>query len=145
MKARVGGQPVDWHDPHNNGTYSVQSYGGTFSTSRLTGDKKYTDKQIFTLTDASGRDASGKCQIEACSRSQVISVLDMHTNYCNLKMLYCGSADGCTPVLNDFTVGWEKTEKFSEASVDMAACLMELSSKKKEPPLWKVAQPLVSN
>ena len=118
MKARVGGQPLAWHDPHNNGTYSVQSYGGTFSTSRLTGDKKYTDKQIFTLTDA-----SGSCQIEACSRSQVTSILDMGTNYCDLKMLYCGSADGCKPVTNDFTVGGENTEKFSQASIDMGACL----------------------
>eukprot|EP00966_Prymnesium_polylepis_P314021 7256536-Prymnesium_polylepis.1 len=90
MKARVAGQYGAWHDPHNNGTYSVQSYGGTFSTSRLTGDGKYTDKQIFTLTTS-----GDSCVIEACSRSQVTSYLDYGTNYCDVKVLVCGSADGC--------------------------------------------------
>ena len=118
MKARIAGQYGAWHDPHNNGTYTVENYGGTFSTSRVTGDGKYTDKQIFTLTDK-----SDSCQIEACSRSQVTSVLDMGTNYCDLKMLYCGSKDGCKPVKSDFTVGAETTEKFSQASVDLGSCL----------------------
>ena len=63
------------------------------------------------------------CTIEACSESQVSSVLDYGTNYCNLKMLYCGSADGCKPVMHDYTVSAEKTEKIGEASVDMSACL----------------------
>merc|ERR1711865_872093 len=118
MKARIAGQYGAWHDPHNNGTYSVESYGGTFSTSRLTGDGKYTDKQIFTLTDQ-----SGSCLIEACSRSQVFSIGDAGTNYCDVKMLFCGSKDGCKPVKNDFTVGKETTSKFAQASVDMGSCL----------------------
>jgi hypothetical protein len=120
IKARVIGQSNQvWHDPHNNGKYTLQNYGGTVSTSRLTGDGRYTDKQIFTLT------ADGdKCKIEACSRSQVFSVFDMGTNYCDLKMLYCGTADGCKPVENDFTVGAEVTEKFSQASVDLSKCLV---------------------
>ena len=67
-RARVDGQADgSWHDPHNRGTYAVQKYGGSFSTSRLTGDGKFTDKQLFTLT----RTGSGSCQIQACSRSQV--------------------------------------------------------------------------
>merc|ERR1712166_1185303 len=118
MKARIAGQYGAWHDPHHNGTYSVESYGGTFSTSRLTGDGKYTDKQIFTLTDQ-----SGSCLIEACSRSQVNSLFDKGTNYCDVKMLFCGSKDGCKPVKNDFAVGQETTSKFAQASVDMGACL----------------------
>merc|ERR1712086_262630 len=118
MKARIAGQYGAWHDPHNNGTYKVESYGGTFSTSRLTGDGKYTDKQIFTLTDQ-----SGSCLIEACSRSQVFSIGDAGTNYCDVKMLFCGSKDGCKPVKNDFTVGKETTSKFAQASVDMGSCL----------------------
>jgi len=118
MNARIAGQYGAWHDPHNNGTYSVESYGGTFSTSRLTGDGKYTDKQIFTLTDQ-----SGSCLIEACSRSQVTSLFDKGTNYCDVKMLFCGSKDGCKPVKNDFSVGQETTSKFAQASVDMGACL----------------------
>merc|ERR1712232_364672 len=101
------------------GKYSLQNYGGTVSTSRVTGDGKYTDKQVFTLTPD-----GDTCKIEACSRSQVFSLLDMGTNYCDLKMLYRGSADGCKPVKNDFTVSNEKTEKFSLACVDLAKCLV---------------------
>jgi len=137
MKARVAGQYGAWHDPHNNGTYSVESYGGTFSTKRLTGDGKYTDKQIFTLTDE-----GGSCKIEGCSRSQVTSVLDGGTNYCDLKMLICGSADGCKPVLNDFTSSGEATEKFSQASVDMGACLKVLSKPKAQPIVEKALDAL---
>merc|ERR1711879_585516 len=130
MRQRAGGdEGADaeqatgkWYDPHNNGTYSTQSWGGTFSTSRVTANKKYTDKQIFTLT-ASG----SSCTIEACSRSQVTSIADFGTNYCDLKMLYCGSEDGCKPVLHDFTVGAEKTEKFSQASVDLKGCLKTMA------------------
>jgi len=118
MKARVAGQYGAWHDPHNNGTYAVQSFGGTFSASRLTGDGKYTDKMIFTLT----AEGSG-CKIEACSRSQVFSIGDFGTNYCDLKMLYCGTADGCKPVVNDFAVSSETTSKFSQSTVDLSACL----------------------
>eukprot|EP00969_Alexandrium_andersonii_P223855 9886440-Alexandrium_andersonii.AAC.1 len=29
----------------------------------------------------------------------------MGTNYCNLKMLYCGTADGCRPVRSQFASG----------------------------------------
>merc|ERR1711957_1058082 len=118
IKARVNGQYTKWHDPHNNGTYAFQSYGGTVSTSRVTGNGKYTDKQIFTLTQT-----DNSCKIEACSRSQVTSVFDMGTNFCDLKMLYCSSQDGCKPVVNDFTVSSETTSKFSMSTVDLKACL----------------------
>lgn len=120
MAARIAGQYGSWHDPHNNGTYSVQNYGGTFSTSRLTGDKKYTDKQIFTLT--TGADGTG-CKIEACSRSQVASYLDGGTNYCDLKMLFCGTVDGCKPIKHDFTVSTEQTKAHQGSTVDLSACL----------------------
>jgi len=120
MKARVAGQARGaWVDPHNGGTYSVQSYGGTFSTSRVTGDRKYTDKQIFTLEPEG---MGGACKIEACSRSQVFSIGDFGTNYCDLKMLYCGSRDGCKPVLHDFTVRSEDTQKFAQSSVNLRSC-----------------------
>ena len=123
IKARVNAQSNGlWHDPHNNGKYTLENYGGTLSTSRVTGDGKYTDKQIFTLTPT----PDGKsCKIEACSRSQVTSIFDKGTNYCDLKMLYCGKNDGCKPVKNDFPVATEKTEKFSSASVDLTACLVK--------------------
>lgn len=92
MLARVKGQFDDWHDPHNNGTYAVvdDSGSGKLSFTRLTGDRKYTDKMILTLE---GRKDS--CLVRGCSESQVTSVLDFSTNFCNLRMLYCGADDGC--------------------------------------------------
>jgi hypothetical protein len=88
------------------------------SASRLTGDGKYTDKMVFSLTDA-----GGSCKIEACSESQVFSIGDAGTNYCNVKLLVCGSDQGCKVAKNDFTLGDETTSKKSQASVNMDACL----------------------
>merc|ERR1711892_1350623 len=71
INARVNGQSGVWHAPHNNGTYHKQSYGGSYSASRVTGDGKYTDKMIFTLTPG---ESSSSCKLEACSRSHDFSV-----------------------------------------------------------------------
>merc|ERR1712224_944159 len=107
MLARVQGQHAKWHDPHNNGTYTVLSDAdpNVLEFSRITGNKKYTDKMTFTLTTA----GTG-CQISGCSESQVFSIADFSTNYCNLRMLYCGSAAGCKSVVHD-TVATEKSVK----------------------------------
>ena len=53
VAARVNGQYSAWHDPHNNGTYTFDfDIGpGDIKLSRVTGDKKYTDKIIITLVD----------------------------------------------------------------------------------------------
>merc|ERR1712137_1224647 len=62
VNARVAGQG-GWIDPHNQGTYSQWAHdGGTLSFKRRTGDDKYTDAMVFTLTDD-----GAKCKIEACS------------------------------------------------------------------------------
>eukprot|EP01065_Artemidia_motanka_P023040 TRINITY_DN273_c0_g1_i1.p1 TRINITY_DN273_c0_g1~~TRINITY_DN273_c0_g1_i1.p1 ORF type:complete len:165 (+),score=72.25 TRINITY_DN273_c0_g1_i1:1-495(+) len=106
IMARVNGQYSKWHDPHNNGTYTAESYGGTVSFKRVTGNGKYTDKMIFTLSGS-----GSTCKIEGCSASQVFSISDFGTNYCNLKDLYCGSADGCKTVAHDFTTSGESTKK----------------------------------
>lgn len=74
---------------------------------RTTGDGKYTDKMIFSLSDNS----SGGCDVVACSESQVTSVKDFSTNYCNLHDLYC-SDQGC----NDASSGLKYTEKIDECS-----------------------------
>merc|ERR1711991_1085091 len=95
-----------------------QNYGGDVSASRLTGDGKYTDKMVFSLTDA-----DGSCKIEACSESQVFSIGDASTNYCNVKLLVCGSDQGCKVANSDFTLGSESTSKKAGASVDMGGCL----------------------
>merc|ERR1711907_10797 len=91
---------------------------GDVSASRLTGDGKYTDKMVFTLTDQ-----GDSCKIEACSESQVFSIGDAGTNYCNVKLLVCGSDQGCKVAQNDFTLGDESTSKKAQASVNMGACL----------------------
>merc|ERR1712048_1483909 len=117
INARLAGEN-GWYDQHNRGTYTKQSYGGDVSASRLTGDGKYTDKMIFTLTDE-----GESCKIEACSESQVFSIGDAGTNYCNVKLLVCGSDQGCKVAKNDFTLGSEQTSKKAQASVNMGNCL----------------------
>merc|ERR1712032_1691386 len=111
MQARLAGQN-GWYDQHNRGTYTEQHYGGDVSASRLTGDGRYTDKMVFSLTDD-----GASCKIEACSESQVFSIGDASTNYCNLKLLVCGSDQGCNVAKNDFALGREATSKKAQASV----------------------------
>ena len=84
-------------DPHNGGTYSQTSAtDDKINGKRVTGDAKYTDKMDFTFaTNGEG------CSISACSESQVMSVIDYSTNYCNLHNLYDGltfteSYDSCS-------------------------------------------------
>jgi len=93
ISARVNGQYSAWHDPHNNGTYTFtdNSTETEWSLERLTGDGKYTDKILFTFTDS----GSG-CFVTACSESQVFSILDYGTNYCNMHDLYCSDKE-CYP------------------------------------------------
>jgi len=80
-----------WRDPHNGGTYTITSSdASSMSFNHLTGTKKYTDHIKFTFSDT----GNGGCSIQACSESQVTSVLDMSTNYCNIHDLYC-SDDVC--------------------------------------------------
>merc|ERR1711862_803755 len=117
INARLAGEN-GWYDQHNRGTYTKQNYGGAVSASRLTGDGKYTDKMVFSLSD----DGNG-CKIEACSESQVFSIGDAGTNYCNVKLLVCGSDQGCKVAKHDFTLGSEQTSKKAQASVNMGNCL----------------------
>mmetsp|Transcript_2276 Transcript_2276/g.2575 ORF Transcript_2276/g.2575 Transcript_2276/m.2575 type:complete len:215 (+) Transcript_2276:120-764(+) len=98
-----------WTDPHNHGTYTLlnqvenQEENMTQITgSRLTGDGKYTDIFIFTLEDSPTNENG--CILRGCSESQVFSVLDFSTNYCNLRSLYCNNdVDGCPIVKENFT------------------------------------------
>mmetsp|Transcript_9937 Transcript_9937/g.29219 ORF Transcript_9937/g.29219 Transcript_9937/m.29219 type:complete len:85 (-) Transcript_9937:111-365(-) len=43
----------------------------------------------------------GSCEVSACSESQVFSIADFSTNYCNLHDLYCGTEDGCAMVTTE--------------------------------------------
>lgn len=96
-----------WVDPHNAGTYTQTSaaQNDTIQGSRITGDGKYTDLFNFSFSDV----ADSKCEVVACSESQVFSVLDYSTNYCNLRNLFCNSSDGCVPVQHDL----DYTEDYS--------------------------------
>ena len=97
--ARVHGKG-SWRDPHSRhgpgtqGRYTLlgEEEDGTIRLSRSTADGLYTD--LLNLQLAPTASASG-CIIEACSESQVVSVSDFSTNYCNVHDLYCGLADGC--------------------------------------------------
>lgn len=124
VEARVAGQWATWHDPHNNGTYTLlqaETLGPTkmLKLKRLTGNKLYTDKMVLTMQPSS----AGGCELAGCSESQVFSVEDFSTNYCNLRMLYCGSADGCHPVLHDFQVQEDAVHTSIGAGRDRSACL----------------------
>merc|ERR1712150_235137 len=86
---------------------------------RRTGNGKYTDKLTFTFDKTS----LGKCKIQGCSESQVTSVADFSTNYCNLRMMYCGSADSCKPVTKDLTISESSVNPSVGAGKDPNACL----------------------
>ena len=79
---------------------------------------RYTDKINFQFA-ASG---SG-CSIGACSESQVTSIGDFSTNYCNSRNLYCGVADGCKIVTADLGAVETSVSPSFGASKDAAACL----------------------
>jgi glycerophosphoryl diester phosphodiesterase len=122
MTARVNS---GWVDPHNAGTYSISNSTDTFiAGQRVTGDQKYTDLFDFSFT------ASGDgCVVEACSESQVMSIKDFSTNYCNLHDLYCNSADGCPTAGKDLSY----SESFSSCSEhDSSVCVASTFSATKE-------------
>jgi len=97
VKANIAGT---WMDPHNNGSYSIWAApeGSYVETQHETGNLRYYDLQRFTLTEMGKR----QCKIAACSMSQGTSNNDASTNYCNMRNLYCGPKDSCTPVKHSF-------------------------------------------
>jgi hypothetical protein len=102
MTARIAGRD-GWVDPHNAGTYSVEggsTEGKELHAKRITGNKKFTDLQLFQFSENGGTASEG-CLMTGCSESQVTSYMDFSTNYCNLHDLYCGSEDGCKFVTSD--------------------------------------------
>lgn len=119
IQARVQGQYGTWHDPHNNGTYSlVSATNSTLQLVRMTGNKKYKDKITITLAAA-----GNSCTLMGCSESQVFSVLDYSTNYCNVRSLYCGSNDGCKKAGTDLTSTIRDTQTSVGATSIWSDCL----------------------
>lgn len=124
IKARV--ESSTWRDPHNGGHYSLESESDMqLDLERLTGNKRFTDKMTFTFSDFPGPKPA--CGIHACSESQVFSLKDFSTNYCNLRNLYCGTADGCSPVKHDIASTETQVETSRFASDDKTACIVKPS------------------
>mmetsp|Transcript_7299 Transcript_7299/g.14732 ORF Transcript_7299/g.14732 Transcript_7299/m.14732 type:complete len:368 (+) Transcript_7299:12-1115(+) len=123
MTSRAAGEN-GWVDPHNGGTYTFTSSSPTdISGTRTTGDGKYTDKYDFNFDSTSDT----TCTMSACSESQVMSVLDFSTNYCNLHSLYCSSADGCPTVGSDLTY----SEDFKSCKQHDNVCVASKQADKK--------------
>jgi hypothetical protein len=128
--ARVKAQGSSWHDPHNNGTYYVDSQSDdVLQLHRVTGNHKpgpYTDK--MTLTFVATHDplfTQMKCKVSGCSQSQSASVGDFSTNYCNLRNLYCGKSDGCSPVTGDISIEETWVQPSTGAGKDKSACIVK--------------------
>jgi hypothetical protein len=122
---RIAGER-NWADPHNGGTYTLLSSDtdtNTLQGSRRTGDGKYTDLFQFNFDESSTTEnsSSATCIVKACSESQVTSVLDFSTNYCNLHSLYCNAnGDGCPIVQHEL----QYKEDFKNCRQNQAAkCL----------------------
>ena len=93
IRSRINGQGSIWTDPHNNGTYSIiDANKALFQLSRLTGDEKYTDLINFSFE----AESDSECVVTACSESQVYSIGDAGTNFCNSYDLYCNE-EACHP------------------------------------------------
>lgn len=91
ISQRILGQANRWHDPHNNGSYSfvgIQTKEkNILERVSGTGSKvKYTDSVEFTFEPSQNDE---KCLVSAKSTSQVFSILDFGTNFCNINNLYC--------------------------------------------------------
>merc|ERR1712217_400601 len=127
IQARASAQG-GWKDPHNGGIYSVleSDANNAIKTQRTTnpktsvGGQVYTDKQNFVL-----RDNKGSCEILACSESQGTSVADMSTNYCDIRNLYCASADGCTSIDHDFASNEQSHSGSLGAGHDFSKCVVK--------------------
>mmetsp|Transcript_53316 Transcript_53316/g.107034 ORF Transcript_53316/g.107034 Transcript_53316/m.107034 type:complete len:187 (-) Transcript_53316:184-744(-) len=128
MLARANGQDSkEWHDPHNSGVYKLLSKGtNQLDFSRTTANGQYTDKLTYTFQDGGCGPAGCTCAVSGCSESQVFSIADFSTNYCNLRMLYCTKNEGCKPVTKDglaFTMEETAVSSSIGASHDPTACL----------------------
>ncbi len=123
MLARVSGQYAQWHDPHNNGTYSTLPSTEGLMFQRITGNKMYTDKIGFDF-----QSQGDGCIISGCSESQTTSIGDFSTNYCNMRMLYCGTAEGCKPVVHNFGIQETSVKPSLGAGDDPSACLKVAST-----------------
>ncbi|CAD7956605.1 unnamed protein product [Amoebophrya sp. A120] len=131
---RVSGEN-GWTDPHNNGNYKLLEKPSNtkpdsgdrqaetirqIKLQRTTGNGRYTDKLTFTLVDVESKKIDrqtlygASCAVYGCSESQVTSVLDFSTNFCNLRNLLCGKDVSCPVASQSFNIDW--------AGLDYGSC-----------------------
>ena len=108
---------------HNHGTYTLEDASPALSLAvrRRTGDDRYTDRMDFGFSPT----ASGGCTVEACSESQGNSWGDRSTNYCNVKVLLCGSSERCPWVLTDLDLDEQLGNFMAGASHDFSQCIAQ--------------------
>jgi hypothetical protein len=97
IESRVAAQQSGhWRDPHGGGVYHMDYNTTSEINLHRNGppNEPYDryDKMTFTFSPY-----NQGCLVGACSVSQVTSVLDQNTNFCNLHDLYC-SDEGCHPL-----------------------------------------------
>ncbi len=123
MLARVSAEAEGaWTDPHNHGVYTTvdDSRDDVLAFLRLTGDGLFTDALTFALYQNDQNEDA--CNIYGCSESQGFARADFSTNYCNLLNLFCGTADGCTPVETDGTTNQTAVVLSAMAKADATMC-----------------------
>ena len=91
--------------PHHSGVFARCLLAGTYTlesasteqlqVQRRTGDNKYTDKITFTLTPS-----GAGCKMDSCSESQVNSITDYSTNYCNSAFVFVPPDVPCTTLVH---------------------------------------------
>jgi hypothetical protein len=125
MLGRVTGGTAakPWTDPHNGGHYSCINTckigSARFMLKRKTGGQgRYTDK-----IDLSFKPSGTKCEVTACSESQVTSYKDFSTNFCNIRNLYCGPGDKCPTVGPVLTFSERVTKTLAGSTTDKNACI----------------------
>merc|ERR1711920_59469 len=115
---RVNGKN-GWYDPHNRGTYSITSSStNELDLQRKTADGKYTDKIVLQFESS-----DSTCVVKGCSESQVTSVMDFSTNFCNIRMLTCGSQEGCKSSGLDWTDKITENKQSLGSANSMSDCL----------------------
>jgi len=100
-----------WQDrkSHPGKYHARQNEEYCFQAERTTGPGAtpgpYTDVFGLVFREGAATSSSGTtqtvCEISGCSESQVASVKDFSTNFCNMYNLYCSAAAGCSKALFD--------------------------------------------
>ena len=90
----------NFQDPSNGLYQKVQETENYFWFTRTTPVKHYVDDVSFALSDAS----TSTCTVTAKSQSQVLSVLDYGTNYCNMfNVIRMAGVNYTTPQISNFS------------------------------------------